>query len=165
MSCKAGNLNSAFAFYSGLFGWTKSDAIDMGPMGTYLVFGVGDQRLGGMMTSPKGSTMPPMWIFYTETDDLDGAIGRATKRGATVIDVGTTPVSDRAVVEKLFGAGSPRLETLAKRGSIVVGDVHPSAAGAAGAITPVPGGVGPLTIAMLLKNTVAAAKERHASRG
>ena len=52
------------------------------------------------------------------------------------------------------------LESLAKRGSIVVGDVHPSAAEVAGALTPVPGGVGPLTIAMLLKNTLAAAEAR-----
>jgi methylenetetrahydrofolate dehydrogenase (NADP+)/methenyltetrahydrofolate cyclohydrolase len=77
-----------------------------------------------------------------------------------VIDVGTTPVSDRALVESIFGAGSPRLETFAKRGSVVVGDVHPSAAEVAGALTPVPGGVGPLTIAVLLKNTLAAAEER-----
>jgi methylenetetrahydrofolate dehydrogenase (NADP+)/methenyltetrahydrofolate cyclohydrolase len=60
----------------------------------------------------------------------------------------------------MFGAGSPRLETLSKRGSIVVGDVHPSAYEVAGAYTPVPGGVGPLTIAMLLKNTIAAAEAR-----
>jgi len=118
------------------------------------------------------SKTPDLPKVAAQGDILVAAIGRPgfvtrefVKPGATVIDVGTTPVSDRAVVEKLFGAGSPRLETLAKRGSIVIGDVHPSAAGAAGAITPVPGGVGPLTIAMLLKNTVAAAKERHASRG
>ncbi len=100
-------------------------------------------------------------------DILVAAIGRPgfvtrefVKPGATVIDVGTTPVSDRALVERMFGAASPRLEALAKRGSIVVGDVHPSAAETAGAITPVPGGVGPLTIAMLLKNTIAAAERR-----
>ena len=100
-------------------------------------------------------------------DILGAAIGRPAcvtrdfvKPGATVIDVGTTPVGDRALIEKIFGAGSPRLEALAKRGSIVVGDVHPSAAEVAGALTPVPGGVGPLTIAMLLKNTVAAAEAR-----
>lgn len=114
-------------------------------------------------------------ICHSKTPDLAGvaargdilvaAIGRPgfvtrdfVKPGAVVIDVGTTPVKDRAVVEKIFGAESPRLETLAKRGSIVVGDVHPSAAEVAGAVTPVPGGVGPLTIAMLLKNTVAAAE-------
>jgi methylenetetrahydrofolate dehydrogenase (NADP+)/methenyltetrahydrofolate cyclohydrolase len=61
----------------------------------------------------------------------------------------------------LFGEGSSRLGDFDRRGSVVAGDVHPAAAGVAGAITPVPGGVGPLTIAMLLKNTVAAAKARH----
>jgi methylenetetrahydrofolate dehydrogenase (NADP+)/methenyltetrahydrofolate cyclohydrolase len=100
-------------------------------------------------------------------DILVAAIGRPAfvtrdfvKPGATVIDVGTTPLTDRARVEQMFGAGSPRLETFAKRGSVVVGDVHPSAAEVAGALTPVPGGVGPLTIAMLLKNTVTAANAR-----
>ena len=116
------------------------------------------------------SKTPDLPKVAAQGDILVAAIGRPgfvtrefVKPGATVIDVGTTPVSDRAVVEKLFGAGSPRLEALARRGSIVVGDVHPSAGDAAGAITPVPGGVGPLTIAMLLKNTVAAAQARHPS--
>src|SRR6185369_8559127 len=66
-------------------------------------------------------------------DILVAAIGRPAfvtrdfvKPGATVIDVGTTPVADRALVERIFGLGSPRLETLAKRGTVVVGDVHPS---------------------------------------
>jgi methylenetetrahydrofolate dehydrogenase (NADP+) / methenyltetrahydrofolate cyclohydrolase len=116
-------------------------------------------------------------ICHSKTPDLPGvaarsdiliaAIGRPgfvtrdfVKPGATVIDVGTTPVSDRAALERLFGAGSPRLETFDRRGSIVVGDVHPGVADVAGALTPVPGGVGPLTIAMLLKNTVAAATAR-----
>ena len=100
-------------------------------------------------------------------DILVAAIGRPAfvtrdfvKPGATVVDVGTTPVSDRALLESIFGATSPRLETFAKRGSVVVGDVHPSVAEVAGALTPVPGGVGPLTIAMLLMNTLAAAKNR-----
>ena len=102
-----------------------------------------------------------------QADILVAAIGRPAfvtrdfvKPGATVIDVGTTPIGDRALVEKIFGPGSPRLESLAKRGTVVVGDVHPSAAEVAGALTPVPGGVGPLTIAMLLKNTLAAAEAR-----
>lgn len=113
------------------------------------------------------SKTPDLPSVAARGDILVAAIGRPgfvtrdfVKAGATVIDVGTTPVSDRAAVEKMFGAGSPRLETLAKRGSIVVGDVHPSAAEVAGALTPVPGGVGPLTIAMLLKNTLAAAEAR-----
>src|SRR4051794_14815063 len=114
------------------------------------------------------SKTPDLPAVAARGDILVAAIGRPAfvtrefvKPGATVIDVGTTPVSDRAMVESIFGAGSPRLETFDRRGSLVVGDVHPSAAEVAGALTPVPGGVGPLTIAMLLKNTVAAAEARR----
>lgn len=117
------------------------------------------------------SKTPDLPAVAARGDILVAAIGRPgfvtrdfVKPGATVVDVGTTPVSDRAAIEKMFGAGSPRLETFARRGSIVVGDVHPSAAEVAGALTPVPGGVGPLTIAMLLKNTLAAAEARLVPR-
>ena len=113
------------------------------------------------------SKTPDLPSVAARGDILVAAIGRPAfvtrdfvKPGATVIDVGTTPVGDRALVEQIFGAGSPRLDAFTKRGSVVVGDVHPSAAEVAGALTPVPGGVGPLTIAMLLKNTVAAAEAR-----
>ncbi|PYR58490.1 MAG: bifunctional methylenetetrahydrofolate dehydrogenase/methenyltetrahydrofolate cyclohydrolase [Acidobacteria bacterium] len=116
-------------------------------------------------------------ICHSKTPDLPGVAARAdiliaaigrpafvgpsfVAPGATVIDVGTTPVSDRGVIERLYGAGSPRLAAFEKRGSLVVGDVHPKVADVAGALTPVPGGVGPLTIAMLLKNTLAAAEAR-----
>src|SRR6185295_8767523 len=98
------------------------------------------------------------------------AIGRAAfvtadfvKPGATVIDVGTTRVDDQATVDSLFPAGSKRREAFARRGSLVVGDVHPDVAEVAGALTPVPGGVGPLTIVMLLKNTLRAAELRQQS--
>lgn len=100
-------------------------------------------------------------------DILVAAIGRTAfvtrefvKPGATVIDVGINRVSDAAEVERLFGAGHPRLADLARRGSVVVGDVHPGVAEVAGAITPVPGGIGPLTISMLLHNTLLAAEGR-----
>jgi len=103
-------------------------------------------------------------------DILIAAIGRPgfvtpvfVKPGAAVIDVGTTPVSDAAVVRRLFGDASPRVGALERRGSIVVGDVHPAVAERAGALSPVPGGVGPLTIAMLLKNTVTAAVARRSA--
>jgi methylenetetrahydrofolate dehydrogenase (NADP+)/methenyltetrahydrofolate cyclohydrolase len=76
------------------------------------------------------------------------------------VDVGISSLSDRATVERLFPAGSKRRETFERRGSVTVGDVHPLVADVAGALTPVPGGVGPLTIAMLLKNTLTAAVER-----
>jgi methylenetetrahydrofolate dehydrogenase (NADP+)/methenyltetrahydrofolate cyclohydrolase len=100
-------------------------------------------------------------------DILVSAIGRPgfvtrsfVKPGAAVVDVGTTQVADRALVERLFPAGSKRRDAFERRGSIVVGDVHPEVALVAGALSPVPGGVGPLTIAMLLKNTLTAAQAR-----
>ena len=107
-----------------------------------------------------------------EADILVAAIGRPgfvtpafVKPGAAVVDVGTTQVSDRALVERLFPAGSKRREAFERRGSIVVGDVHPDVAGVAGALSPVPGGVGPLTIAMLLRNTLTAAQLRAGAAG
>ncbi len=102
-----------------------------------------------------------------EADVLVAATGRPAfvtaafvKRGATVVDVGITRLTDRAQAERIFGAGSKRMQDFDRRGSIVVGDVHPEVAEVAGALTPVPGGVGPLTIAMLLKNTLTAAEQR-----
>jgi methylenetetrahydrofolate dehydrogenase (NADP+)/methenyltetrahydrofolate cyclohydrolase len=86
------------------------------------------------------------------------------KPGAAVVDVGTTQVTDRAVVERLFAPGSKRRDAFERRGSLVVGDVHPDVANVAGALSPVPGGVGPLTIALLLRNTLRAAEERLPAR-
>ena len=101
-------------------------------------------------------------------DILVAAIGRPgfvtrdfVKPGATVIDVGTTYLTDRDAVARLFGADSPRLKVFDRRGRTVVGDVHPEVAQVAGALTPVPGGVGPLTISMLLSNTMRAAELRR----
>jgi methylenetetrahydrofolate dehydrogenase (NADP+) / methenyltetrahydrofolate cyclohydrolase len=114
------------------------------------------------------SKTPDLPAVAATADILVAAIGRAgfvtpafVKPGATVIDVGISSVTDAAVAARLFVAGSARLADFARRGSVVVGDVHPSVADVAGALTPVPGGVGPLTIAMLLKNTLAAAQARQ----
>ena len=113
------------------------------------------------------SKTPDLSAVARTADILVAAIGRPgfvttefVKPGATVVDVGISPVTDPAIAARLFDAGSSRLADFMKRGSLVVGDVHPSVAQVAGALTPVPGGVGPLTIAMLLKNTVAAAQAR-----
>ena len=117
-------------------------------------------------------------VCHSKTHDLPGvcrradilvaAIGRAgmitrdfVKAGATVIDVGMNKVSDRAEFERFFKGNEKREQSFAKNGSTLVGDVHPEVAEVAGAITPVPGGVGPLTIAMLMANTVRAAKLRR----
>src|SRR5271163_4999205 len=104
-------------------------------------------------------------------DILVAAIGRAgmitrdfVKPGATVIDVGMNKVTDPAEFARLFSGNARREETFQAKGSTLVGDVHPEVAEVAGAITTVPGGVGPLTIAMLMFNTVNAAKMRRGSR-
>ena len=102
-----------------------------------------------------------------EADILVAAIGRPAfvtpefvKPGAAVIDVGINPLKTRERVVQIFGEASPRLATFDNKGSVIVGDVHPSVADIAGALSPVPGGVGPLTIAMLLRNTLVAAETR-----
>ena len=84
--------------------------------------------------------------------------------GATVIDVGINRITDAAQAENLFANFPERLAAFRAKGSAVVGDVHPDVANVAGALTPVPGGVGPLTIAMLMSNTVRAARLRRGSR-
>jgi methylenetetrahydrofolate dehydrogenase (NADP+)/methenyltetrahydrofolate cyclohydrolase len=106
-----------------------------------------------------------------EADLVVVAIGRTAfvqpewvKPGATVIDVGTNRVTDAREVDRLFPPESPRRAAFARRGALVVGDVHPAVAAVAGALTPVPGGVGPLTIALLLNNTLLAATARFAGR-
>jgi len=106
-----------------------------------------------------------------EADLVVVAIGRTAfvqpewvKPGATVIDVGTNRVTDAAEVERLFAPDSPRRAAFVRRGALVVGDVHPGVSAVAGALTPVPGGVGPLTIALLLNNTLVAAEARLARR-
>ncbi len=104
-------------------------------------------------------------------DILVAAIGRPgmitrdfVKPGATVIDVGMNRITDPAEFERLFAGNAKRAETFRAKGSTLVGDVHPEVAEIAGAITPVPGGVGPLTIAMLMANTVRAAKLRRGKK-
>src|SRR6202044_93890 len=103
--------------------------------------------------------------FTRAADILVAAIGRPgfvtadmVKPGATLIDVGINRVTDSAEVEEFFPGNPERAATFAKRGSVVVGDIHPAAFAGSGAYTPVPGGVGALTIAMLMQNTLTAAK-------
>ena len=117
-------------------------------------------------------------ICHSKTRDLPGvvrqadivvaAIGRAAmvepswvRPGATVIDVGINRITDAAEAKRIFANYPAKLAQFAEKGSLLVGDVHPAVAEVAGAITPVPGGVGPLTIAMLMGNTVKAARMRR----
>jgi methylenetetrahydrofolate dehydrogenase (NADP+)/methenyltetrahydrofolate cyclohydrolase len=103
-----------------------------------------------------------------QADILVAAIGRPgfitpemVKPGATIIDVGINRITSQADFDRFFAGNAKREAAFAKRGSTLVGDVHPKAFELADAYTPVPGGVGPLTIAMLMANTVRAAKMRR----
>ena len=118
-------------------------------------------------------------VCHSKTRDLAGvarradilvaAIGRAAmvepdwiRPGATVIDVGTNRLTDAALAERIFAKVPAKLAQFREKGALLVGDAHPGVAEVAGAMTPVPGGVGPLTIAMLMSNTVKAARLRRA---
>src|ERR1019366_140986 len=103
-----------------------------------------------------------------QADILVAAIGRPgfitaemVKPGATIIDVGINRITERVEFERYFAGNAKRAAAFEKRGSTIVGDVHPKAFELAGAYTPVPGGVGPLTIAMLMPNAVRAARMRR----
>ena len=117
-------------------------------------------------------------ICHSHTKDLAGHTRRAdllisavgkpgiidinhVKEGATVIDVGINRISDRATFDRFFKGNPKRERSFAEKGSTLIGDVHPEVAVIAGAITPVPGGVGPLTVAMLLVNLLKAYKMRR----
>lgn len=120
-------------------------------------------------------------VCHSKTRDLPGvcrgadilvaAMGRAgmvtrdfVRPGATVIDVGTSRVTDANEFRRFFAGDAKREQEFAAKGWTLVGDVHPEVAQVAGAITPVPGGVGPLTIALLMANTVKAAELRRGAR-
>jgi methylenetetrahydrofolate dehydrogenase (NADP+) / methenyltetrahydrofolate cyclohydrolase len=120
-------------------------------------------------------------VCHSKTRDLPGvcrqgdilvvAIGRAgmvtrdfVKPGATVLDVGMNKITTREEFEHFFKGNEKREQSFARQGSTLIGDVHPNVAEVAGALTPVPGGVGQLTIAMLMTNTVKAAKLRRGAR-
>jgi len=117
-------------------------------------------------------------ICHSKTRDLPGevrradivvaAIGRAAmitpdfiRPGATVIDVGQNVVTSAAEAQKIFANFPEKLESFRAKGSVLAGDCHPEVVNVAGAFTPVPGGVGPLTIALLMSNTVRAARMRR----
>ena len=117
-------------------------------------------------------------ICHSKTRDLPEVVRRADivvaamgkagyvqadwiRPGATVIDVGTNKVTDPKEAERLLRNFPERLEKFRAKGNVLVGDVHPDALQIAGALTPVPGGVGPMTIAMLMSITVKAARLRR----
>lgn len=82
---RAGDLDSAFAFYSGLFGWKKTQAMDMGPMGTYQVFEIGGGQSGGMVTK-TAETPAPFWLYYFNVDAIDAAAERVEAAGGQSVN-------------------------------------------------------------------------------
>lgn len=81
----AGNGESAFAFYAGLFGWTKAEAIDMGPMGVYQLFSAGAEPVGGMMTKMP-QTPSPFWLYYFNVEAIDAAVARVNQAGGQIVN-------------------------------------------------------------------------------
>lgn len=77
----AGDWRSVWPFYEALFGWAVQRDVDMGPHGTYRVFGAGAEAVGGMMTDPKGAAR---WLYYFNVDGIDDAVSRVTGAGGTV---------------------------------------------------------------------------------
>jgi methylenetetrahydrofolate dehydrogenase (NADP+)/methenyltetrahydrofolate cyclohydrolase len=113
------------------------------------------------------SKTPNLAEVCRQADILVAAVGRPglvtrdfVKPGAAVIDVGINRVTDGATASRLYPAGHKRLALFESKGSLLVGDVHPEVEAVAGTLTPVPGGVGPLTITMLMANTLKAARDR-----
>jgi methylenetetrahydrofolate dehydrogenase (NADP+)/methenyltetrahydrofolate cyclohydrolase len=144
---------------------------DVVVIGRSLIVG---KPLAAMFTNENGTVT----VCHSKTKDLPQVAARAdilvaamgktafvgrefVKPGAVVVDVGINSVSDRAQVEELFGQDPKRQKDLLEKGYTLVGDVDPRVIDKAGFLTPVPGGVGLLTIAMLMKNTLEAFKKRR----
>lgn len=130
--------------------------------------------LAAMMTNENGtvtvchSRTKDLPQVTSEADILVAAMGRGAfitpefvKQGAVVVDVGMNNLTDKSQVEQLFGKDEKRENDLKEKGYTLIGDVHPQVIERAEYLTPVPGGVGRLTVAMLMKNTLEAFKRRR----
>lgn len=130
--------------------------------------------LAAMMTNHNGtvtlchSRTKHLPQVAAEADILVAAIGKAAyvtpqfiKPGAVVVDVGQNALSEKKKVEEYFGKDEKREQDLEKKGHTIIGDVHPGVVEKARYLTPVPGGVGPLTVAMLMRNTLETFKRRN----
>ncbi|MCX6559824.1 MAG: bifunctional 5,10-methylenetetrahydrofolate dehydrogenase/5,10-methenyltetrahydrofolate cyclohydrolase [Candidatus Aminicenantes bacterium] len=150
---------------------TAIEGKDVVVIGRSLIVG---KPLSVMITNENGTVT----ICHSKTKDLPGVCARAdilvaamgkpgfvgpefVKEGAVVIDVGSNAIGDKALVRRLFGEDPRREKEIDDKGYTWVGDVQPRVIDKAAWLTPSPGGVGPLTIAMLMRNTLDAFKRRH----
>jgi predicted enzyme related to lactoylglutathione lyase len=97
---------SAFHFYSEVLGWEKVAEHDMGPMGTYLLFGKGETQYGGMFTKSKDMKMPPAWLYYIEVSKLDQAIEKAKAKGGKLLNGPITVPTGARIAQLLDGQGA-----------------------------------------------------------
>ncbi|MEZ4649324.1 MAG: VOC family protein [Candidatus Eisenbacteria bacterium] len=79
-------LDSSVSFYASLFGWQKHDAMDMGPMGTYQLYGQPNRSLGGMMTKPDGIPGPSFWLYYINVADMEATLAKVRSNGGMVMN-------------------------------------------------------------------------------
>ncbi|MGH7563035.1 MAG: VOC family protein [Gemmatimonadota bacterium] len=77
---------AALKFYSELFGWKKTDAVDMGEMGTYQMYNKGDRMLGGMFNKSGDMPGPPAWLYYTRVEDIDETVEKVRAKGGQVMN-------------------------------------------------------------------------------
>jgi predicted enzyme related to lactoylglutathione lyase len=94
----ATDVDAAFDFYNALFGWNRTESMDMGDMGVYQMYGIGEVSLGGMMKKPDEMPGPPSWLYYVLVDDLDASVEKIKSGGGQVIN-GPMPIpgGDRIV--------------------------------------------------------------------
>ena len=81
----ANDEKTAWAFYSGIFGWNQDSTMDMGPMGTYRMFNNGGPAIGAMMTRDPKNSPAPFWLYYFNVEDIDAADGRVKEKNGQVI--------------------------------------------------------------------------------
>jgi predicted enzyme related to lactoylglutathione lyase len=101
----AGSWQEAWTFYERLFGWSKTDSLDMGPMGIYQLFGIGKRSLGGMFTKPADMPAPPHWLYYFRVSDMDGTVERIKAAGGKVLN-GPMPVPGGAITQCMDPQGA-----------------------------------------------------------
>jgi predicted enzyme related to lactoylglutathione lyase len=101
----AGDGEKAFAFYSGLFGWTKGEAMDMGAMGKYQLFNAKSGQQGGMMTKTP-QTPAPFWLYYFNVDAIDAAMERVKAAGGKIVNGPMQVPTDRWIVQGLDPQGA-----------------------------------------------------------